>query len=135
MRLLNRVQKHEQRYVHGRYLEPMTLTYEAEDLTQKPVNDTVTFLCFPYFDLGQLLNPNRKSEDHTHPVRSLLQTQSRLESTLRRDESQVIQQTQSVPGRSQIMCIHVPQLWALIINKGTPYQILLYPSTHLLTRL
>ncbi|KAG8534324.1 uncharacterized protein KY384_001168 [Bacidia gigantensis] len=123
-RLLNRVRRYEQRYIHGRFLEPMTLIYDGEDPSHavEPLIGTVTFICFPFFDSDDLLKPDDGFHDHhAHRVRSLLQTQSRLESTSQRDEDQVLKKLKS---KSSLNGIHLPQIWALIINQkpcGTSY--------------
>ena len=129
-RLLNKVKNtSEKKYVHGRYLKPITLVYEGEDpdrfASHRPegraVRKTATFVSLPVF---MTCIPKRHAftkEFEGHPVRALLQSRYRLESTKRRDKDQVITKTTSI--RDQLAhenhVVHVPQIWALIINNYT----------------
>lgn len=121
IRLFKKIRGREQRYIHGKYLDPVTLTYEGEDPHGECISDTVTFLCFPFFELSPPYAPESKWDDHSHPVRSLLQTRSRLVSTLQRDGNQIIHR---LNGNAQSTSLHVPQLWALVVNKGA-FQLIL----------
>ena len=129
-RLLNKVKNtSEKKYVHGRYLKPITLMYEGEDPDlfashrpeDRPAGKIATFVSLPVF---MTCIPKRHAftkEFEGHPVRALLQSRYRLESTKKRDKEQVITKTTSI--RDQLAhenhVVHVPQIWALIINNYT----------------
>ena len=128
--LLNKVKNtSEKKYVHGRYLKPITLMYEGEDPDlfashrpeDRPAGKVATFVSLPVF---MTCIPKRHAftkEFEGHPVRALLQSRYRLESTKKRDKEQVITKTTSI--RDQLAhenhVVHVPQIWALIINNYT----------------
>ena len=129
-RLLNKVRNtSEKKFVHGRYLKPITLVYEGEDpdlgashhVEERPVRKTATFVSFPVFTTSHPKRHTSTKEFEGHPVRSLLQSRYRLESTRRRDKEQVITKTTSI--RDQLAhdthVVHVPQIWALMINNYT----------------
>ena len=121
-RCLNKVQKIcEKQFVHGRYLKNITIVYEGEDTDRiSSEHKTVTFVALPIFTTECPRRHISTREDEVHPVRALLQSRYRLESTKRRDKEQVITKTSS---RSKHWedghVIHVPQIWALVINKQT----------------
>ena len=129
-RLLNKVKNtSEKKYVHGRYLKPITLVYEGEDPDlfashspeERPVGKTATFVSLPVFMTCIPKRHTFTKEFEGHPVRALLQSRYRLESTKRRDKEQVITKTTSI--RDQLAhenhVVHVPQIWALMINNHT----------------
>ena len=118
-RLLNKVQKIcEKKFVHGRYLKPITIVYDGEDSGETcwKSKKTATFTSLPIFWLDSLQEQRSTTDPAEHPSRALLQSRYRLESTERRDKEQVIV-TRS--GQNEHPVLHVPQLWALIINKST----------------
>ena len=116
-RLLNKVRKTcEKQFIHGRYLKPIVLVYDGADPDedfQEP--KTATFISLPIFTTDVPKRPTSTKEDEGHPVRALLQSRYRLESTKSRDKGQVIRKVQ----RHSDHIVHVPQIWALIINKHT----------------
>ena len=129
-RLLNKVKNtSEKKYVHGRYLKPITLVYEGEDPDlfashhpeERPAGKTATFVSLPVFTTCIPKRHAFTKEFEGHPVRALLQSRYRLESTKRRDKEQVITKTTSI--RDQLAhenhVVHVPQIWALMINNYT----------------
>lgn len=129
-RLLDKVRNiSEKKFVHGRYLKPITLVYEGKDPDSSasrrpgegPVKKTATFISLPVFTTGYPKRHTSTKEFEGHPVRALLQSRYRLESTKRRDKEQVITKTTSI--RDQLVhenhVVHVPQLWALMINNYT----------------
>ena len=129
-RLLNKVRNtSERKYVHGRYLKPITLVYEGEDpdlfasygTQERPAGKTATFVSLPVFTTCVPKRHTSTKEFEGHPVRALLQSRYRLESTKRRDKEQVITKTTSI--RDQLAhehhVVHVPQIWALMINDYT----------------
>ena len=129
-RLLDKVKKtSEKKFVHGRYLKPVTLVYEGEDpdrsASHRPgesrVRKTATFVSLPVFTTCYPKRHTSTKEFEGHPVRALLQSRYRLESTKRRDKEQVITKTTSI--RDQLAheshVVHLPQIWALMINNYT----------------
>ena len=129
-RLLNRVRNtSEKQFVHGRYLKPITLVYEGEDpdvpSSDRPVErharKTATFVSLPVFTTCCPKRHTSTKEFEGHPVRALLQSRYRLESTKRRDKEQVITKTRSIKQRlaHEEHVIHVPHIWILIINNNT----------------
>ena len=129
-RLLNKVKNtSEKKFVHGRYLKPITLVYEGEDpdlstshpRDEKPAGKIATFVSLPVFMTCIPKRHTSTKEFEGHPVRALLQSRYRLESTKRRDKEQVITKTTSI--RDQLAhdnhVVHVPQIWALMINNYT----------------
>ena len=119
LRLLKKVQKTcEKQYVHGRYLKPLTMVYDGEDPDGGPkVTKTATFVSLPIFTTECPRKHTSTREDDLHPVRALLQSRYRLESTKKRDREQVI--TKSKLHENHDHVVHVPQIWAIIVNKHT----------------
>ena len=120
-RLFSKVQKmNEQHYVHGRFLEPGIITYEGRYVSDNPDEYTdsssraASFICLPFFDLRNLRPSNHTKDSHAHPIRNLMQTRYRLESTTTRDRNQVVNKAKFSENGS---CISLPQLWAVIINE------------------
>ena len=129
-RLLNKVKNtSEKKYVHGRYLKPIALVYEGEDPDlfashrpeERPAGKTATFVSLPVFTTCIPQRHTSTKDFEGHPVRALLQSRYRLESTKKRDKEQVITKTTSI--RDQLAhenhVVHVPQIWALMINNHT----------------
>ena len=116
-RLLNKVRKTcEKQFIHGRYLKPVVLVYDGadpEEGSEEP--KTATFVSLPIFTTDVLRRHTFTKDDEGHPVRALLQSRYRLESTKSRDKGQVIRKIQ----RHNEHVVLVPQIWALIINKHT----------------
>ena len=107
--LVDEIRKsHEHQYIHGRYLDPLTLKWVDEDDDME--TKTATFVSLPAFstDYPRIHTTDREFEGH--PVRSLLQSRYRLESTDRRDKTQVI------THHNEDRVVVVPQIWALIVN-------------------
>lgn len=129
-RLLDKVRNiSEKKFVHGRYLKPITLVYEGKDPdfytthhpSERPIRKTATFVSLPVFTTCHPKRHTSTKEFEGHPVRALLQSRYRLESTKKRDKEQVITKTTSI--RDQLLhenhVVHVPQVWALMINNYT----------------
>ena len=116
-RLLNKVRKTcEKQFIHGRYLKPIVLVYDGADPEEDSEEPkTATFISLPIFTTDVPKRHTLTKEDEGHPVRALLQSRYRLESTKSRDKGQVIRKIQ----RHSDHVVHVPQIWALIINKHT----------------
>ena len=116
-RVLKKVEKTcEKTFVHGKCLKPVTIVYSGKDSndTMKDIGKTAMFVSLPIFWLDFLPQHSYTQKSSGHPSRALLQTRSRLESTRRRETEQVVTKSDSVQG-----VIHVPQIWALIINNRT----------------
>ena len=116
-RLLGKVRKTcEKQFIHGRYLKPTVLVYDGADPEEDSEEPkTATFITLPIFTIDVPKRHTSTKEDEAHPVRALLQSRYRLESTKNRDKGQVIRKIQ----RNSDHVVHVPQIWALIINKHT----------------
>ena len=115
--LLNKVQKtFENKFVDGRYLKPTTVVYDGEGFgeTVTKINKTATFVSLPVFWLQRPRERKATKDSAGHPSRALLQSRYRLETTEKRDQEQVI--AKSRPNEKRI--VHVPQIWALIINRS-----------------
>ena len=129
-RLLNKVRDtSEKKFVHGRYLKPITMVYEGEDPDsstskhpeERHVRKTATFVSLPVFTVCCPKRHTSTKDFEGHPVRALLQSRYRLESTKRRDKEQVITKTTSIKDHlaHKDQVVHVPQIWVLIINNHT----------------
>jgi hypothetical protein len=109
----------EKRFKYGRFLEPTVISLIGlngeEDKTREPQLKSATFISIPYLNL-QTLQPHSLKDSSAHPVRSLLQCHYGLESTERRDRSQVA--CKAYPKAQELQAVHVPQLWCLLLNKG-----------------
>ena len=132
LRLLKRVRKiAEQEFVGGSFLTPLTLRYDALDDSRYGFDKCCIFLSFPYFDI-HTPRPTKgfKKGDIRHPMRTLLQSRYRLNSTAERDKMQCIRVLKGVAsegylqrvkslighGAAQVTedLIYVPQLWSVI---------------------
>ena len=129
-RLLKKVQNtSEKKFVHGRYLKPITLVYEGKDPDvdgsfppgESHIRKTATFVSLPVFTTCCPKRHTSTKDFEGHPVRALLQSRYRLESTKRRDKEQVITKTTSIKDHLayEDHVVHVPDIWALIINNTT----------------
>ena len=115
--LLNKVQKtSEKKFVYGRYLKPTTVVYYGEESSGavRKISKTATFVSLPVFWLERPREHTSTKDSAGHPSRALLQSRYRLETTENRDQEQVI--AKSRPNEKRI--VHVPQIWALIINRS-----------------
>lgn len=113
-KLLDKVKNRaEKKFVHGKYLKPITVIYEGkypvEDL--QSTKKSAMFVCMPMFALGDPRTHDTTKENIGYPVKALLQSLYRLESTKHREGKQVAAKM----GLSEL--VHVPQLWALVINE------------------
>lgn len=123
----------EKKYIHGKYLEPAGFrllgSKKSENASDSASEErSAVFFCMPYFSLDQLrpresvniISPRSLEHRKTisqHFPRSLHQAHYRQESTERRDKNQVICQINK-QIRDALHCIHVPQLWCILLNKG-----------------
>ena len=100
----------EKQFIHGRYLDPVALMCVDEDLDSK----TALFVSLPAFSTEYPRMHTTNTEFQGHPLRALLQSRYRLESTYRRDKVQVISHQS---GADHV--VTVPQIWILMVNSHT----------------
>ena len=157
-RLLKRVRiLAEREFVGGKFLTPLALRYDNQDVSRYTVDKTCIFFSFPYFLVAKpALRKHFEKDDprHPHPVRTLLQSHYRLHKTVDRDKDQSIsllkggtiatsinasdggRQGQSTLAVEDL--VFVPQVWGIIDGLGMqvldrlfesclPWQIPLYP--------
>ncbi|KAI9831689.1 MAG: hypothetical protein M1819_004755 [Sarea resinae] len=117
LRILNKTRRDSTKsFVHGSYLEPNASCYRGVDLQTEGSGISATFLCLPYFSCRPPTSYSFKKGDRIYPVRALLQSRYRLESTQQREKKQAIC---SLENLSQSEIIHVPQLWSLVVDNHT----------------
>ena len=135
-RLLKRVRNvAETEFVGGRFLTPLALRYDNQDVSRYTVDRTCIFFSFPYFLVAKPgLRKHFEKDDPRHPARTLLQSHYRLNRTIDRDEYQCISLLKSGTvatsinasdkgrqGRSKSAIeelVFVPQLWGIIDGLG-----------------
>jgi hypothetical protein len=104
---------------YGSYIEPGTVI-RCDGMSQKhrDVSDiSVTFLSFPYFDIGYGSSPKAPRDKSLHLVRPLFQQHYPKEFTRDRDENQQFRGFQK--DERVHTYLQVPQFWALILNSTT----------------
>lgn len=91
-RLMDRLRTvSEREFVGGRYLMPLTLRYDSQDLSKYSVDKTCIFFTFPYLYVGpRSLRKYKGTGGPEHPARTLLQSHYRLHKTKDRDDLQCI---------------------------------------------
>ena len=88
----------ERNFVGGRYLEPLTLRYDSQDVSKYSVDKTCIFFTFPYLCAApKSLRQYKEAGDPAHPARTLLQSHYHLIKTTDRDNHQCITWLQ--PGK------------------------------------
>lgn len=135
-RLLKRVRKNAERdFVGGRFLTPLALRYDNQDVSRYTVDKTCIFFTFPYFLLANpALRKHFEQGDSRHPSRTLLQSHYRLNKTIDRDEDQCISLLKDDTIASLIDApykpkrlwsshtddhlVFVPQFWGIIDGLG-----------------
>ena len=135
-RLLKRVRNvAEKEFVGGRFLTPLALRYDNQDVSRYTVDRTCIFFSFPYFLVAKPgLRKHFEKDDPRHPARTLLQSHYRLNRTIDKDEYQCISLLKSGTvatsisasekgrqGRSKSAIeelVFVPQLWGIIDGLG-----------------
>ena len=135
-RLLKRVRNiAEREFVGGRFLTPLALRYDNQDVSRYTVDKTCIFFSFPYFLVAPPgLRKHFEKDDPRHPARTLLQSHYRLNKTVDRDEEQCISllksgtvatsinvsdRSRQARSRSAIKdLVFVPQLWGIIDGLG-----------------
>ena len=134
-RLLKRVRERAERpFFGGKYLEPVSMRYDAVNRFEISADDHCTFLAFPYFALEPMRNLKKSAVGDEHPPRSLIQCTFRLYNAHERDKSQSVKLLKGGllrsgvenmrQGQSRIRAkigdriFYVPQIWCLIVNSG-----------------
>ena len=135
-RLIKRVRiLAEREFVGGKFLTPLALRYDNQDVSRYTVDKTCIFFSFPYFLVAKpSLRKHFGKDDPQHPVRTLLQSHYRLNKTLDRDSDQSIsllkggtiatsinasdggRQSQSMLAVEDL--VFVPQVWGIIDGLG-----------------
>lgn len=136
-RLLKRVRNTAEReFVGGRFLIPLALRYDNQDISRYTVDKTCIFFSFPYFLVAKPgLRRHFDKGNERHPPRTLLQSHYRLNKTVDRDEDQCISLLRDGAIASMINKAHkvkqfrlsraiddlvfVPQFWGIIDGLGT----------------
>ena len=135
-RLLKRVRKIAERdFVGGRFLTPLALRYDDQDVSRYTVDKTCIFFCFPHFLIAKPgLRKHFEKGDSRHPPQTLLQSRYRLNKTIDRDEDQCISLLKDdtiaslidTPYTSKSLwsshtddyLVFVPQFWGIIDGLG-----------------
>ena len=96
----------ERNFVGGRYLEPLTLRYDSQDVSKYSVDKTCIFFTFPYLCVApKSLSQYKEAGDPAHPARTLLQSHYHLNETTDRDNHQCITWLQPEKLRKYITAI------------------------------
>ena len=135
-RLLKRVRNEAERdFVGGRFLIPLALRYDNQDISRYTVDKTCIFFGFPYFEIAKPgLRHHFDKGSPQHPPRTLLQSHFRLNKTTDRDEYQCISllgegavassinainnSKRNLSGKTIEDLVYVPQLWGIIVGLG-----------------
>ena len=121
VKLLRDVQKKfEKQRNHGREMEPDCVSdiFYNDAMGSSRQTESVVFLSFPYFCLETYNSAPIKaltSGSPMHPARPLLQAYY-YSSTQKRELAQAIA---SLPSTPNGQCVHVSQLWCLVVNGST----------------
>lgn len=136
-RLLKRLRSVAERpFAGGRYLTPLALRYDNQDVSRYTVDKTCIFFSFPY--LAMAPSGFRKHFDkghHEHPARTLLQSHYRLNNTTERDKFQCVGllkdhkvrscvktsnegEKRSLLDNKKQLLLYVPQFWGVIVGLG-----------------
>jgi hypothetical protein len=116
------LQKVQERYEHesayGSYVEPGTVLRCDGVNTNRPTDPdaSVTFVSFPFIDVGKWRPPDAPKNASLHVPRGLFQSAYTHELAVNRDEQQTFRKMKGVKGNEYL---RVPQLWALILQSGT----------------
>ena len=124
--LLARVRRtNEKSYVHGRFLKPTSAVGRGNDKGDQKGRrqKRVTFFSVPFFSVKKPRIEKTDKHYDGYPVRSLMQSIYRLESTRQRDSYQVLAKRGGSGG-----VVHVPEFWALVIGKRKRTAVATRPS-------
>lgn len=121
-RLLKRVRNiAEREFIGGKFLTPLALRYDNQDVSKYNVDKTSIFFSFPYFLVANAaLRKHFEKDDSRHPTRTLLQSHYRLNKTVDRDKDQCISllKNGTVATATVEDLVFVPQLWGIIDGLG-----------------
>ena len=136
-RLLKRLRTVAERsFAGGRYLTPLALRYDSQDVSRYTVDKTCIFFSFPYLTMATPEFRRHFSKGHhEHPPRTLLQSHYRLHKTTDRDHFQCIRllkgrevesyvetvdrgEKSSFMGKKAQQLLYVPQFWGIIVGLG-----------------
>ena len=133
-RLLTRLRTvAEKPFVGGRYLTPLALRYDSQDVSRYTVDKTCIFFGFPYLTMAAPdFRKYFSKGHHEHPPRTLLQSHYRLNNTTDRDHFQCIkllkghevrayvngEDMSHFPAKKSQQLLYVPQFWGIIIGLG-----------------
>ena len=136
-RLLRRLRTVAERpFAGGRYLTPLALRYDSQDVSRYTVDKTCIFFSFPYLAMATPeFRKHFPKGHHEHPPRTLLQSHYRLNNTTERDQFQCIRLLKAHEVRSYVkpsdgddgsgiwgkktqQLLYVPQFWGIIIGLG-----------------
>jgi hypothetical protein len=112
-------QTSEKHFIHGKYLEPIAIRYNGNEKGPSGAEETkfVTFFNCPWFGLRPLLRLQTDKDAPVFPIRTLIQSHYKLESTNRRDRGQIITKLAKDWIRPNlVLCI--PQVWVMIISSS-----------------
>ncbi|CAD6592999.1 MAG: hypothetical protein ASARMPRED_006874 [Alectoria sarmentosa] len=137
-RLLKRLRTVAERpFAGGRYLTPLTLRYDSQDVSRYTVDKTCIFFSFPYLAMATPdFREHFSKGDNKHPARTLLQSHYRLNNTTNRDKFQCIRLLKDHEVRSCVndgdegdksspqaektqLLLYVPQFWGIIVGLDT----------------
>ncbi|KAL9130007.1 MAG: hypothetical protein Q9217_001691 [Psora testacea] len=133
----------ERSFIGGRYLMPLTLRYDNQDISKYTIDKTCIFFSFPYLCLDTIELRKYYDKGHLeHPPRTLLQSHYRLNKTKDRDKLQCVRWLKAHKLASYIIAsdsdkaklprekvqelFYVPQFWGLIGLLNKKQQILEY---------
>lgn len=119
MYLLNNIKdNYEHTSAYGSYIEPSTVVRcdGMERQHRHKPDVSVTFISFPFFDVGQGGSLEAPEDDTVHLTRSLFQHFYPQEVTKDRDDGQQFRKFRQTQSGQYL---RVPQLWALILNSTT----------------
>ena len=140
-RLLKRLRTVAERpFAGGRYLTPLTLRYDSQDVSRYTVDKTCIFFSFPYLAMATPdFREHFSKGDNKHPARTLLQSHYRLNNTTNRDKFQCIRLLKDHEVRSCVndgdegdksspqaektqLLLYVPQFWGIIVGLGMDFR-------------
>ena len=133
-RLVKRLQTMAERsFAGGKYLIPLALRYDNQDISKYTIDKTCIFFSFPYFQIAEPSFRRYFGKDYPgHPPRTILQSRYRLNRTIDRDRYQCIRLLNNATldscmtpegrnahkKRPTNMLVYIPQLWGLITGPG-----------------
>lgn len=126
----------ERPFAGGKYLTPLALRYDNQDVSRYTVDKTCIFFNFPYLAMATSDFREHFPRGHyEHPARTLLQSHYRLNNTTDRDKFQCLRLLEdhkvrscvndsdeydrcSTLGKKAQLLLYVPQFWGIIVGLG-----------------